>query len=33
MTNTLTDCITDAITVGSGSYDRQWAIIPSWTWW
>jgi hypothetical protein len=26
MTNTLTDCITDAITVGSGSYDRHWSI-------
>jgi hypothetical protein len=26
MTNTLTDCITDAITVGSCSYDRHWSI-------
>jgi hypothetical protein len=26
MTNTLTDCNTDAITVGSGSYDRHWSI-------
>jgi hypothetical protein len=26
MTNTLTDCITDAITLDPGSSDRKWSI-------